>query len=447
MDQGLPRTLGLRDLTLLVIGTVIGSGIFLVPGAVLAQVHGHVVPALLAWIVGGALSMLGALTYGELSAANPKAGGIYVYLRDCFGEFPAFLFGWALFFAIGGGANAALAAAFSANLSQVLPMSPTTEKLVALAMIAVVTIVNVRGARQSSNLQNWMTAVKVGSIVLISSVLLLLGRASSVSDSRPAAPDGNLWSGFGLAMLGVLWAYEGWQYATFSAGETIEPQRNFPRAFFIGLASLVAVYVLANLGYLAALTPSALAASKSAAAAAMANVVGPGFAKLIALAIAISIFGAVNGIILTSSRVYYAMAKDRVFFQKLAEVHPRFQTPAFAVISGSAWAAVLAATGTFEQLFTYTVFTGWLFYGIAAASIFVYRRKRSDQPRPYSVPFYPWTPLLFIAAAAALVANTILAQPRTAAIGLGIVFLGAPAYLIWRARKANESSYEIQTPS
>ena len=446
MDQGLPRTLGLRDLTLLVIGTVIGSGIFLVPGAVLGQVHGRVPLALLAWIAGGVLSMLGALTFGELSAAHPKAGGLYVYLRDCFGEFPAFLFGWALFFAIGAGANAALATAFSANLAQVVPMSAVTGKLLALGMLAIVTAVNVRGARQSANLQNWMTAVKVSTIVLISGVLLFLGRASEAAVvSPPPASNGQLWSGFGLAMLGVLWAYEGWQYATFSAGETIDPQRHYPRAFFIGLASLVAIYVLANLGYLAALTPTALADSKSAAAVAIATVAGPGFGKLIALAIAISIFGAVNGIILTSSRVYYAMAKDRVFFQKLAEVHPRFQTPAFAVVSGSIWAAVLAATGTFEQLFTYTVFTGWLFYGLAAASVFVYRRQRSDRPRPFSVPFYPWTPLLFILAAAALVANTILAQPRTAAVGLGIVFLGAPVYLVWRARKTNENRYEIQT--
>jgi APA family basic amino acid/polyamine antiporter len=447
LDQGLRRTLGLRDLTLLVIGTVIGSGIFLVPGAVLAQVNGHVLPALLAWIAGGALSMLGALTFGELSAANPRAGGIYVYLRDAFGSFPAFLFGWALFFAIGGGANAALATAFSANLAQVIPMSTATEKLLAVGVIAFVTIVNVRGARQSSNLQNWMTAVKVSTIVLISAVLLFLGRTSAgaAANVRSAGSDGHLWSGFGLAMLGVLWAYEGWQYATFSAGETVDPQRNFPRAFFIGLASLVALYVLANLGYLAALTPSALAASKSAAAAAVGTVVGPRSAKLIAIAIAISIFGALNGVILTSSRVYYAMAKDRVFFQKLAEVHPRFRTPAFAIISGSVWAAILAASGTFEQLYTYTVFTGWLFYGLAAASIFVYRRKPSDHPRPYSVPFYPWTPLLFIAAAAALVANTILAQPRTAAIGLVIVFLGAPAYLVWRARKQSERASQAGT--
>jgi APA family basic amino acid/polyamine antiporter len=416
---------------------VIGSGIFLVPGAVLAQVQGRVLPALLAWIAGGALSMLGALTFGELSAANPRAGGIYVYIRDCFGAFPAFLFGWALFFAIGGGANAALATAFSANIAQVLPMSPLTAKVLAIGMLALVTIVNVRGTRQSSNVQNWLTAVKVGAIVAMSVVLLLMGRSSAdaVANSWPAGSDATLWSGFGLAMLGVLWAYEGWQYATFSAGETIDPQRNVPRAFFIGLAALVAIYLLANLGYLAALTPAAVAGSQSVAAASMATVIGPRSAKLIATAIAVSIFGAVNGVILTSSRVYYAMARDGLFFQKLAVVHPRFRTPAFAVIAGSLWAAILAATGTFEQLFTYTVFTGWLFYGLAAASIFIYRRKRPDQVRPYTVPFYPWTPLLFILAAAALVANTIVAQPRPAAIGLAIVFLGAPVYLVWRARK------------
>jgi basic amino acid/polyamine antiporter, APA family len=444
VDQGLPRTLGLRDLTLLVIGTVIGSGIFLVPGAVLGQVHGYVLPALLAWIAGGALSMLGALTFGELSAANPTAGGIYVYLRDCFGAFPAFLFGWALFFAIGGGAEAALASAFSANIAQVVPMSPVTAKLLAIGMLAVVTIVNVRGTRQSSNLQNWMTAVKVGTIVLMSVVLLSLGRLSAHTGASlwPGRSDGTLWTGFGVAMLGVLWAYEGWQYATFSAGETIDPQRNFPRAFFVGLAALVSIYVLANLGYLAALTPAALAESQSAAAASVATVVGPTSAKLIAIAVALSIFGAVNGIILTSSRVYYAMAKDGLFFQKLAEVHPRFRTPAFAVISGSVWAAILAVTGTFQQLFTYTVFTGWMFYGIAAASIFVYRRKRPDDARPYSVPFYPWTPLLFIVAAAALVVNTILAQPRPALIGLAIVFAGAPVYAIWRARKPLEPAQQ-----
>ena len=417
---------------------MIGSGIFLVPGAVLNQVHGYVPLALLAWVAGGLLSMLGALTYGELSAANPKAGGLYVYIRDCFGTFPAFLFGWALFFAIVGGAIATLAVGFSNTLGQVVPMPPIAAKVIAIGMLAVVTAVNVRGTRQSADLQNWTTAIKVGAIVLMSVVLLWLGHGftqASASVSPAMKTETTLASGFGLAMLGVLWAYEGWQYATFSAGETINPQRNFPRAFLIGVAALIGIYLLANLAYLRALGPQEMARSKSAAAASLAAVVGPKTATLIALAIAISIFSAINGIILTAPRVYYAMAEDGLFFQKLAVVHPRFQTPAVAVIAGSVWAAVLAATGTFEQLFTYTVFTGWLFYGLAAASIFIYRRKWPDRPRPYSVPGYPWTPLLFILAAAALVLNTIVAQPRTAGIGLGIVFLGAPAYLIWRSRK------------
>ena len=437
MGNGLPRTLGLRDLTLLVIGSVIGSGIFLVPGAVLTQVHGYVLPALLAWIAGGLLSMLGALTYGELSAANPKAGGLYVYIRDCFGAFPAFLFGWAVFFAISGGAVATLAVGFSNNLGQVIPMSPATARAVALVMIALVTMVNVRGTRQSAVLQNWTTAIKIGSIALMSGVLLWLGRGFRDEGANlwPSDSETTLASGFGLAMLGVLWAYEGWQYSTFTAGETIDPQRTFPRALLLGVAALVGIYLLANVAYLTALGPNGLAASRSAAAASLAAVVGPRSAKLIALAVAISILGATNGVILTAPRVYYAMARDGVFFDKLAVVHPRFRTPAFAVIAGSLWAAVLTATGTFEQLFTYTVFTGWLFYGLAAACLFVYRRKWPERQRLYSVPAYPWTPLLFILAAAALVLNTVVAQPRTAAIGLGIVLLGAPAYLIWRRRK------------
>ncbi|HXG71094.1 MAG TPA: amino acid permease [Gemmatimonadaceae bacterium] len=434
--NGLPRTLGLRDLTLLIIGTVIGSGIFLVPGAVLTQVHGSVPAALLAWVVGGIVSMLGALTYGELSAAHPKAGGLYVYIRDCFGAFPAFLFGWALFFAIGNGAIAALAVGFSNNLGQVISMSPAAAKWMAVLVIVAVTAVNVLGTRRSAHLQYWTTAIKVGVLLVMSVVLLWLGEgfSSAQENLQPLRIDTSLASGFGLAMLGVLWAYEGWQWGTFSAGETIDPQRNFPRAFLIGVFALIGIYLLANLAYLAALGPAAMAGSKSAAAASLAAVVGPRSAKFIALAIAISILGAINGTILTVSRVYYAMAQDGVFFKKLAEVHPRFRTPAFAVIAGSLWAAVLTATGTFEQLFTYTVFTGWIFYGLAAASIFVYRRKERDTPRPYDVPGYPLTPLLFILAAAALVLNTVIAQPRTAGIGLVIVLLGAPAYLIWRAR-------------
>ena len=435
----LERTLGLRDLVLLIIGTVIGSGIFIVPGAVLRQVEGAVGLAMLVWLIGGILSLLGALTYGELAARSPKAGGIYVYIRDCFSPLPAFLYGWTLFLVISSGSIATLAVAFSAYLGEIVPLTPPLSKVIAVAMIAIVTLVNVIGTRESADLQNWTTAIKVAAILIMSAVLLWLGRGFSgigvtLLPTETGAP---LAFGFGLAMIGVLWAYEGWQYVTFSAGETINAQRNFPKALLIGSSTLIGIYLLANLAYLNALGPARAAQTNSIAAAALTAVVGPWASKLVALAILISIFSAANGIALTAPRVYYAMARDGLFFHRLSEVHPRFRTPAFAVLAGSAWACVLAATGTFEQLLTYVVFSGWLFYALGAASIFIYRRRRPDVEIPYRVPGYPWTPLLFILAAAALVINTLVAQPTRAAAGLGVVLLGAPAYLIWRSRKGS----------
>lgn len=432
----LERTLGLRDLILLIIGTVIGSGIFIVPGAVLRQTRGSVTLAMLVWLTGGVLSLLGALTYGELSAMNPKAGGLYIFIRDGFGSLPAFLYGWTLFFVISSGSVATLAVAFSSYLGEIVPLSPLIAKLAAVAMILVVTIVNVLGTRESANLQDWTTIIKVAAILVMSAVLFSLGHGLAGISTTSSANLGarSLASGVGFAMIGVLWAYEGWQYVTFSAGETINAQRNFPRALLIGSSALIGIYLVANLAYLAALGPVKAAQTDSIAAAAVTAVIGPAASKLVALAILISIFSATNGITLTAPRVYYAMARDGVFFHQLAKVHPRFRTPAFAVLAGSGWAIVLAATGTFEQLLTYVVFTGWLFYALGAASIFVYRRKGSGRELPYRVPGYPWTPLLFIAAAIALVLNTIATQIGRAAIGLGIVLLGAPAYFIWHGR-------------
>ncbi|MBA3633418.1 MAG: amino acid permease [Acidobacteria bacterium] len=436
----LDRTLGLRDIILLAIGSVIGSGIFLVPGAVLRQVDGFVLPALLVWLVGGILSLLGALTYGELGAMKPAAGGLYVYIRDCFGRFPAFLFGWTLFFVISSGAVATLAVAFSAYLGEIVPLTPMTAKLIAISMIAVVTAVNVLGTRKSANLQNWTTAIKVLGILVMSAALLWLGRGFTGSGSAllPAEFNSSLASGFGLAMISVLWAYEGWQYVSFSAGETRNAQRNFPLGLLSGTVALVGIYLVTNIAYLAALGPSGVATSDRLAATAVATVVSPAAAKLVAVMILISIFSAANGTMLTAPRVYYAMAADGLFFRRFAEVHPRFKTPAFAIIAGAVWSAVLAATGTFEQLLTYVVFIGWIFYALAAASIFVYRRRMPDAVRPFRVPFYPITPLLFIAAAGALVINTMVTQPGLAAIGFGIVLLGAPAYFIWGGRNKKE---------
>jgi len=437
----LERTLGLKDLTLLIIGTVIGSGIFIVPGAVLRQTNGSIALAMLVWLAGGILSLLGALTYGELSAMNPKAGGLYIFIRDGFGRLPAFLYGWALFFVIGSGSMATLAVAFSSYLGQVVPLSPLAAKLTAIAMIVTVTVINILGTRESANVQDWTTAIKITAILLMSVLLFALGHGLTSATATPPANASvtSLAAGIGAAMIGVLWAYEGWQYVTFSAGEAVNAQRTFPRALLAGSAALIGIYIVANLAYLAALGPAKAAQTDSIAAAAMSAVIGPWASKLVAVAILISIFGATNGLSLTAPRVYYAMARDRVFFHKLAAIHPRFKTPAFAVVAGSAWAIVLAATGTFEQLLTYVVFTGWLFYALGAASIFVYRRRTNETKLPYRVPGYPLTPLLFIVAAAALVLNTIISQPGRAAIGLGIVALGTPAYVLWNRshRKAN----------
>ncbi len=432
----LARTLGLRDLILLVVGSVIGSGIFLVPGGILKQVEGSVGLALLVWVVGGVLSLLGALTYGELTAMDPAAGGLYVYVRDAFGRLPAFLYGWTLFLVIASGSVATLAVAFSTYVGEIVPLSPLAAKFVAVAMIAVVTAVNIWGTRKSADLQNWTTLVKVLGILAMSVVLLALGRgyAGTAAAFWPSRATGSLLSGFGMAMIAVLWAYEGWQFPTYSAGEALNPQRNFPLAFLAGTLVLIGIYLLANVAYLAAIGPEAAARSNTIAASSIAALLNPNSAKLVVLLILVSVFSAANSTQLTAPRVFFAMASDGLFFRRLAEVHPKFGTPAIAVAAGGIWSALLALTGTFQQLFTYVIFAAWIFYALAAASIFVFRRRVPDSARPYRVPGYPWTPLVFILAAAALVTNTLFAQPLESAAGLGIVLMGLPAYFFWRAK-------------
>ncbi len=437
MASTLKRTLRLGDLVFIVVGTVIGSGIFLVPGTVLRETGGAVGLALLVWSVAGILSLLGALTYGELGAMNPDAGGLYVYIRDAFGTLPAFLYGWTAFFVIGSGSVATLAVAFRAYLEQFVSLSPLAGKLVAVAMIVVVMLVNVRGARDGANVQNFSTVLKAGAIVVMSVILILLGHGFSRGDIVvwPTALNRDLLQGVGLAMLAILWAYEGWQYATFSAGETVNAQRTFPRGIILGTALLIGIYVLANVGYVAALGVSRAAGSERIAAAAVESIMGPMAGKVIAAVILVSMFSAANGITLTAPRMYYSMARDGVFFKKLSEVHPRFGTPALAIVASSAWAMVLAATGTFEQLLTYVVFVGWIFYALGGLAIFAYRRRQPNAVRPFRTPGYPVTPILFVLSAAAIVGNTIVSQPGRAAIGLGIVGIGVPAYYAWRARK------------
>lgn len=434
MTQTLTRTLGARDLTLLVVGNVIGSGIFLVPASILMQSGLSVHIAISVWLVGGLLSLMGALSYAELGSMDPGAGGLYAYIRDAFGPFTAFLYGWTLFFVIGAGTVAALAVAAADYMTQLVPMSGTIKSVVAVALIAVMTVINVRGTRESASVQNLATGIKVGAILVMSILLLMLGKGGegAVPVSAPVAPASI--SSIGLALISVLWAYEGWQYVTFVAGEAKEPQRTIPRALLFGTLTLIAIYVLANFGYLAALGHERMAASNRVAGEAVAQVLGPTAGKLIALAIIVSMYSAAHATVITVPRVYFAMAQDGVFFKKLAEVHPSFGTPAIAIIASCLWAAVLALSGTFNQLLTYVVFIGWMFYALGAAAVIALRRKKPDAPRPFRVPGYPLTPALFVLAAAAIVGNQIISEPGQAAIGLAMVALGVPAYLLWKRR-------------
>lgn len=434
-DAGLRRTLGFTDLSLLTLGTVIGSGIFIVPGVVLKQTDGHLGVALLVWVVGGVVSFLGALTYAELGAVTPEAGGLYAYIRDAFGPLPAFLYGWASFLVIASGSVATLAVAFSAYLGQLIPIGTVGAKVASALMIAVITFVNVRGTRQSATVENSATLLKVGALLVIGVALLAVGRAWPASSTVwPAALSGSVFSGFGAAMIGVLWAYEGWQYVTFSAGETRDPQRVFPRAIAAATFALIVLYVLANVGYVAAIGPAAAAQSTHVAADATAATFGPLSGKLLSILALVSIFSAANGLMLTAPRLYFAMARDGLFFERLARVSPRFGTPASAVVLLSLWSAVLALTGTFEQLLTYVVFAGWIFYGLGALAVFASRRRSPRASRPFRTPGYPATPIVFALAAAVLVANTLFEQTRQAAIGLAVVVLGTPVYYLWRAR-------------
>ena len=436
MSGGLTRSLRQRDLVLVVIGTVIGSGIWLVPGTVLRNTAGDPGVALVVWLVGGVCSLLGALTFAELGSSYPDAGGSYTYVREAFGTFPAFLLGWTLFLAINTGSTATLAVAFATYAGELVPLGDVGKKLLPALMIIVVSAVNIRGVRHAATVQNWSTAVKVGAILLLAIAGLGLGHNGAVSASRAftASPSSALVSGAGVALLGVLWAYEGWINVTNSAGEALDPQRDFSRGIVIGTAALVALYLLANIGYLATLGPEGVAGSQRVAADAVRVLFGPVAAKLVSAAVLVSVFSAANGLALTGPRMYYAMGRDRVFFRSLGSVHPKFGTPAVAIAAGGAWAILLTLWGNFEQLLTYVVFASWLFAALAAASVFVLRRRHPEAARPFRVPGYPLTPALFILAALAIVANTVVARPQQALAGLGIVLIGTPAYLFWKAR-------------
>ncbi len=436
MSDSLARTLGTRDLTLLVIGNVIGSGIFLVPASVLAQSGESVPIAMGVWLVGGILSLLGALSYAELGAmeGTGSGGGLYAFIRDGFGAFPAFLYGWTLFFVIGAGTIATLSVAAANYMTQFTPMTALQKDIVAVTLIVVMAVINVRGTRGSASVQNVATAIKVIAILGMSAVMFVLGDGGGGVTTAHVVTPASV-SGVGLSIISVLWAYEGWQYVTFISAEAKDPQRSLPKAITLGTVLLIVIYLVANFAYLAALGPARVAASERVAGEAVAAVMGPAAGWVIAAAIIVAMYSAAHSTVITVPRVYYAMARDGLFFSRLTEVHPRYGTPSLAILTSCAWAIVLALSGTFEQLLTYVVFIGWMFYALGAAAVIALRIKRPDAVRPFRVPFYPLTPVLFVLAGAVIVINTVVTQPRDSAIGIAVVLAGAPAYVIWKRRR------------
>ena len=435
----LPRVLGLWDVVSIVIGGVIGSGIFLVP-ADIARGVGAPLLIFAVWIVGGLLSYFGALSFAEMGGAMPKAGGMYNFLREAYGPLLAFLFGWTLFLVIDSGAIATLTVAFASNyLPYFVKISPLGQKLVAAAFILFLVVVNYVGVRWGANLQNFLTVIKFVALAAVCVIVFIFAKEASASNWVRPLPTGlstSMFGAFGVALVASLWAYKGWEGATYSAGEVKRPERNLPMGLLIGTMTCVIIYVVANMAYLYVFPASKIADSPRIASDVMNVVVGPVGASIISFIILFSIMGAANQTILCSPRVYFAMARDGLFFDKIAEAHPKFLTPHISIIALGIWSLVLTLLlETFESLFTYVIFGEWIFFGLTVGAVIVLRKKRPDLPRPYKTWGYPITPIIFMLAALYISGTSLISTFKESMFGLIIIFLGVPAYIYWKKRK------------
>ncbi|MGH7520884.1 MAG: APC family permease [Gemmatimonadales bacterium] len=434
----LKRELTLFDAVMINVGTMIASAIFIVPASIAAAVPGSAVSALV-WIVGGLISLLGALSVAELAAAYPEAGGQYAYLREAYGPAPAFLYGWANFAVINTASIAAIAVGFARYVG-FFTDSPLTElsiRIIAIVSILGLTLLNCRGVRLGATTQNILTTLKIGALAaLIVASFALPG--GSTANFHPLWPSGSMgqWIGpVGVAMVGVLWAYDGWIETTYVGSEITDPGRNLPRSIILSTLIVIALYVLASVAYRYVLSPALVAKSSLVASDAAQVTMGSVGATFVVVAILISTMGANNGIILTAARIPYAMARGGVFFRSQGLVHPRYGTPAVALITQGIIASALTAFGTYDQLYTYVVFAQFVFYALSAGAVLKLRRTMPQVPRPYRTWGYPITPIVFIAFAIWLVYNTIVETPRDSAIGAGLILLGLPGYWYWRKRR------------
>ena len=431
--QGLQRRLGPIDAAAIVISNVIGGGIFFVP-PIVAQLVPQPTALFSVWLAGGALSLAGAMAYAELAAMRPHAGGEYVYIRDAYGPLGAFLTGWTSFVAGFSGAIAASAMALAGYVGHFVPLRPGGTTAVALAWIVGFTLVHVRGLGPGRFLQNLLALLKVGAIV----VLVIAGFAGGHGDaSRLAAPGSATAIGWGLALVPVMFTYSGWNAAAYVAEEVRDPCRNVPLALALGTVSVVVLYLALNALYLYAMPVGDLAVLPVGQLmdTVADRLFGSAGGNLLALFAIISIAASISAMVLAGPRVYFAMARDGVFVRTAGHVHPRFRTPATAILAQGAWSVVLVLSGTPSELVAYTGFAVVLFAGVAVSAVFVLRRRDGDRQRPFSALGYPWAPAIFVAASAVMVVNEIWRNPMPALAGIALISAGIPVYFWVRVRR------------
>jgi APA family basic amino acid/polyamine antiporter len=434
-EPALTRAIGLWRATAMVVGIIIGASIFVQPSEVTSSL-GSVGGIFLVWLASGVLTLFGALVCAELAAMFPNSGGVYVFLREAFGRPLAFLWGWAMFWTMHSGIIAAIAMGFARYLGELVELDDTGRRLSAVAVILILSAINMLGVRQGSALQAALTAIKLLAIAAIIAVGFALGGSNpgAALHSQPLADlSGVSLHEFGLAMVAGLFAFGGWHMVTYSAGETLDPRRTIPRALLIGTLIVTTCYIALNAVYLYVLPLDEVATSQAIAADAANAVVGEWGGRAMAVLVMISTFGAVAGVILTGPRVYYAMAHDGVVFRRLGDVHPLWRTPTRVIAAQAAWSSVLVATGTYREVFRRVVYTEWIFFGLMAIGLILLRRRPIAAYLPETrLRFGPLiVPLVFAVSSFAIVANEVYSNPRDSLIGLAFVIIGLPVYYLW----------------
>jgi APA family basic amino acid/polyamine antiporter len=437
--ERLPRRLGLLSAWAVVVGSTIGSGIFRTPAVVAGRVD---VPALFVsgWLLGGVLALAGALTYAELAAMYPRTGGLYVYVREGFGRLPAFLFGWAELLVIRPAAYGAiaitsaeyfwrLAGVDGGTAAGVLPLS--LAQITAAGFIVVVAVVNYRGVHLGAIVQNASTFFKVAALGLLIVLGFVLPHGPAVVHPAPTATMLSPIAGFGVALVAILWAYDGWADLSFMSGEVKDPQRILPRALLLGTATVVLLYLSAIAAYWYIVPLDRMAGSPLIAADAAQAIIGRAGVVFVSLAIMISTFGTLNGSMMTGPRIFFAMAEDRLFFRRLADVHPRFGTPALCIVLAAALGVIYVSIRQFAELADQFIIGIWPFYALGVAAVFVLRRRRPEADRPYRTWGYPVVPLLFLLASVYLLGNYMVTEPRIFGADLLVILVGVPVYAIW----------------